>query len=95
MELSDMQHILDRFPQGAWKGLDIPDEWFPIIHQLDADLAGIDPNYMLHQVKEKFGDLRYYVSFSEDSSRTELMTMDALISDAEHAVQNLEETTEG
>lgn len=44
--------------------------WLSIIVDLDQKLAEIDPGYEIHQIKEKFGGLRYYVKFSFESGRT-------------------------
>ena len=35
--------------------------WKQIIWELDDDLAKLDPDYGIAQVKEKFGGLRYYI----------------------------------
>jgi hypothetical protein len=35
--------------------------WWPLIVQLDADIAKLYPDYQILQVKEKFGGLRYYI----------------------------------
>lgn len=43
---------------GRWIGCDAG--WFPLITDLDQQLAALDPNYELHQCKEKVGGLRYY-----------------------------------
>lgn len=43
---------------GRWISCD--KGWYPIIVELDRQLAEIDPDYKLHQVKEKLGGLRYY-----------------------------------
>ena len=34
--------------------------WYPILAELDAELAQLDPAYAVSQVKEKFGTLRFY-----------------------------------
>lgn len=34
--------------------------WVPILNELHAQLVELDPNYVLVQVKEKFGTLRVY-----------------------------------
>lgn len=34
--------------------------WLSIVEGLNQRLAEIDPNYEIHQIKEKFGALRYY-----------------------------------
>lgn len=40
--------------------------WTPIIDRLHRELIALDPGYVLHQVKEKFGTLRFYGEFRED-----------------------------
>lgn len=42
----------------------VGDGWQPLIEKLHIDLLNIDPNYEVVQIKEKFGGLRYYTSFS-------------------------------
>lgn len=58
---SDLQHILDRIPDHWGKYLDIGPGWYQLVLDLDRDIAKLAPDYVLHQVKEKFGGLRYYV----------------------------------
>lgn len=56
--------------------------WWALLGELDAALAGIDPGYEVHQVKEKFGTLRfYYAESSPDEAK--VAAMDALIDAAE------------
>jgi len=40
---------------------DLPQGWVDLVLGLDTAIAGYDPNYVLVQVKEKFGGLRYYI----------------------------------
>lgn len=60
-------HEDDRRPYGP--GCGCGKGWIPLIEKLDAKLAAIDPDYEIHQIKEKFGALRYYVKFSFKSGR--------------------------
>jgi hypothetical protein len=39
--------------------------WDDLIRRLHNRLVGIDPNYRVMQVKEKFGGLRYYIEPSQ------------------------------
>jgi hypothetical protein len=39
--------------------------WNDIVLQLDRDIARLDPDYRIVQVKEKFAQLRYYVDASD------------------------------
>ena len=52
--------ILRRIPPnwGRWIGCDAG--WYSLICDLDSVLAQLDPDYELHQCKEKFGRLAYY-----------------------------------
>lgn len=82
------QQIEDRIPEYWGKGLDIPESWYPLVTELDAALSELSPTYVIHQVKEKFGGLRYYIdesSFSEDMCAK----ASALISEAENASYDL------
>lgn len=66
--MNDMTPILERF-QPPWpRSLAIGEGWYPLILRLDKQMAEIDPDYSLLQVKEKFGGLRYYYLFSYDPS---------------------------
>lgn len=85
----DMQHIIDRIPPGWGSYLGVPEEWYPIVHKLDAELAKLDPNYEVHQVKCKFGGLRYYFG-SENLSADQRATARALVDHAELQVETLQ-----
>lgn len=59
---TELQERLDaRTPKG-WYGLAAPVGWYEIIDRLDQALVEIDPDYQVHQIKEKFGGLRFYCS---------------------------------
>jgi len=72
--------ILRRIPDGWGRFISTSHGWYPIIVRLDQSLAEVDPGYILHQVKEKFGGLRYYYHQTQPDRRTE---MDALVGIAE------------
>lgn len=57
--------ILRRIPDGWGRWISCDAGWYPLIVELDRDLAAIDPDYGLHQCKEKFGVLRFYAHASE------------------------------
>ena len=61
--------ILRRFPSGWPTHIGVGPGWYPIICELDARLAEIKPDYEVHQVKEKFGGLRYYVGVETEAMR--------------------------
>jgi len=81
-----LETILRRIPDGwgRWIGHDAG--WYPIVVALDQRLSAIDPDYVLHQVKEKFGALRYYCAPSgEETGPAVLDAFGAMIGDAERA----------
>lgn len=49
---------------GYWPSIDVGDGWLPVVARLGDRLAGIDPGYVVHQIKEKFGGLRFYAQRS-------------------------------
>ncbi|SCX31502.1 hypothetical protein SAMN02799620_05365 [Mycolicibacterium fluoranthenivorans] len=81
-----IEAILRRIPDGWGRWLSVDAGWYPLVIATDALLAGLDPGYVVHQVKEKFGTLRYYSwPSSEDVARETLGAMDAVIAGAERA----------
>lgn len=71
-----------RLKTKGWYGCIAPDGWKNIVEDTDRMLARLDPDYEIHQIKEKFGTLRYYYGTSvEDETTREIM--DAVISYAE------------
>ena len=66
---NDLAGIRARFLPGWYGSLDVGPGWYRLIVDLDRELAAIDPDYQLAQVKEKFGGLRYYVEFESDRPR--------------------------
>lgn len=56
----DFEDILRRIPDGWGRWISCDPGWFPMIAELHRTLVDMDPNYEVHQVKEKFGGLRYY-----------------------------------
>lgn len=71
-----------RLKTKGWYGCIAPDGWKNIVEDTDRMLSALDPDYEIHQIKEKFGSLRYYYGTSvEDETIQEIM--DAVISYAE------------
>ena len=58
--------VLARIPEGRGRWISCGKGWYPLIVETDQRLAAIDPNYVIFQVKEKFGRCRYYHSISAD-----------------------------
>ena len=66
----------DYIPAG-WYGFDsIPDEWVPEIDELLQEMIKV-PDFEIHQIKEKFGGLRFYVKCDDK----ELMKKAAALED--------------
>ena len=55
-------------PNKNYTGFDgtVGDGWIPIIDRLATDLIAMGWDRDLHQVKEKFGTLRFYIGHSND-----------------------------
>lgn len=52
--------ILERIPENYGRYLSCNPGWWLILAELEAKLNYLDPDYEVHQVKEKFGTLRFY-----------------------------------
>jgi len=55
-----LRPVLARFAGGWGASVDCGEGWRPIIAQLDRDIAAVESAYEVHQIKEKFGGLRFY-----------------------------------
>lgn len=71
-----------RLKTPGWYGCIAPDGWKNIVEDADRMLSELDPFYEIHQVKEKFGTLRFYYGTSVENE-TIREIMDAVISYAE------------
>ncbi|MGI8677454.1 MAG: hypothetical protein ACR2LX_01955 [Jatrophihabitans sp.] len=60
--------VLARFAPGWGADVDCAQGWWPIIADLDHQIAAIAPDYKVHQIKEKFGGLRFYYGLDEVGS---------------------------
>ncbi|MBJ7337150.1 hypothetical protein [Mycolicibacterium sp.] len=81
-----IETILRRIPDGWGRWISVDAGWYPLVIATDARLAALDPAHRVHQIKEKFGTLRYYYwPSSEDASPELLDAMDAITDDAQRA----------
>lgn len=55
-----LEGLLRRIPDGWGRWISCDAGWYPLIVDLDAAMAAIWPTYVVQQVKEKFGSLRFY-----------------------------------
>ena len=53
------------------------DGWLPIIITLDRELAKISDDYVIYQVKEKFGGLRFYAEATLSSEKFDQLIIEA------------------
>ena len=81
-----IETILRRIPDGWGRWISLDAGWYPLVIATDTRLAALDPTHQVHQIKEKFGTLRYYYwPSSEDASPALLDAMDAVTDEAERA----------
>jgi hypothetical protein len=55
-----LRGMLTRIPDGWGRWIRCDRGWYPLLVELDEQLRALLPNYVIQQVKEKFGGLRYY-----------------------------------
>ena len=88
----DLTDILNRIPNGWGKWLTLDKGWYRLIAETNRKLRFMYPDYEIHQVKEKFGGLRYYFSptrsrlsnrFTRKRFRKKWDKMDKLVKRAE------------
>ena len=72
-----------RLKTKGWYGCIAPDGWKDIVLKADAMLAYIDPDYEIHQIKEKFGTLRYYFGTTTEYDSIQYRIMEAITESAE------------
>lgn len=53
-------------------GASAPTSWLPILESLIQDLIAMGWNKDLHQVKTKFGDLRFYIGEGTEEMRNRI-----------------------
>lgn len=44
----------------------LPESWKILARAIDKYIESYDPEYRIEQIKEKFGGMRYYFSFSDN-----------------------------
>jgi hypothetical protein len=66
----------------AW-GFECGDGWYDLIYQLSKDLMAVSDKVRAVQVKEKYGGLRFYFTYSDHVSKAVDKKVFSLISKAE------------
>ena len=72
-------NFYDKKPEGY---ISIDEGWYRLVLDCHNEIVRIDPEYTIHQIKEKFGALRYYCELSESYWETpvdERATINAVI----------------
>ena len=72
MDISGLQHVLERFHPGYSKSIDCGEGWYQLVFDCDRELAFFDPNYQVYQVKQKFGSLRFYFASEVESMKVQM-----------------------
>jgi len=75
--------IMIRIPDGWGRWIRCDRGWYAIIIDTDRRLAELDPTYTVHQVKEKFGGLRYYFEPTDLVDDATLRKMREIVAEAE------------
>lgn len=78
-----LEKILRRIPDGWGRWISCGKGWYPILVGLDEQLALIDDDYVVHQVKEKYARLCYYCENSRYLGYLRQELMDKAVSAAE------------
>lgn len=88
----DFVEVLKTIPDGWGRWITLDKGWYKLVIDTHKKLKYIDPNYEIHQVKEKFGGLRYYYqsSFPYDSMQDQIMQ--AIVNTAEETADRTCET---
>lgn len=55
-----LRSLLERIPDGWGRWIGCGPGWYPILARVEERLNELDPDYRVHQIKEKFGTLRFY-----------------------------------
>jgi len=56
-----VENLKNKMTPDSYKYIGIDEGWYLIVADCDRDLAAINPDYQILQIKEKFGGLRYYI----------------------------------
>jgi predicted nucleic acid-binding Zn ribbon protein len=78
-----LSKIMDRIPDGWGRWISHGKGWYKLVCDTDEMLSFIDPDYEIHQVKEKFGTLRYYYASKLPWGSTQEKIMEAIVRHAE------------
>jgi hypothetical protein len=72
-----LEPTITRIDPSFPKTIDCEEGWWDIVSHCTSELSKIDEHFIVHQVKEKFGGLRYYF---KPSNRDDLSRMNEIVS---------------
>lgn len=79
----EIEAISARIPPELGQAIECDEGWFALLAELNARLSHLDPDYLVTEVKEKFGTLRF---MAETTRRDEIgVRFDGIIAAAEAA----------
>lgn len=81
----DLSPVLARIRKEMGVYVDCDPGWHRIVLDLEKALSGLIPSFEIHQVKQKFGTLRFYWSAPDDVPEDVLLLANALVTAAETA----------
>lgn len=76
------EDLAQRVRNGSTRDCSVGRGWIPLVNELNERIRELDPNYRVDQCKEKFGGLRFYVSY-DDITDENRETANKLIEEAE------------
>jgi hypothetical protein len=82
-----LRGMLVRIPDGWGRWIRCDRGWYPLLVELDEQLRTLLPNYVIHQVKEKFGGLRYYWEPGEEAPDPSDPDREAAIAEREQRIE--------
>lgn len=69
----DLSHVVAKMYPEYGQKIHCGEGWYQMIWDIDYQLTMIDPSYKIFQIKEKFGELRFYFD-SKDARKYYMMT---------------------
>lgn len=66
--------LINRIPAEWGRYISCDSGWDWILEDLEIKISYIDPSYQIHQVKEKYGTLRFYCSSEKDPTANQIIS---------------------
>lgn len=86
-----LEEILRRIPDGWGRWISCDAGWYPLVVRTHEQLKALDDGYIVQQIKEKFGSLRFYAQPGQGAEAPEGLAdaMNAVATDAEQASRTI------